>query len=211
MGTTEIEDKSSSSLLTRMLSSLAFKEKQQTKEDKSSSSLLTRMLSSLAFKAKKEKDAASTSTSPQGTELESKRNGKEKKAGPSNESQAKSKLKDQASTSHQVVSVHVFVQYNHRKANHGDCPFSNISGPILELTRNENRDVQFGVIGIGGDVNGDLAFVLRNGTESLRNFSSVEISMFLSSTGLGQSITNSTHLTQPLLEPSMFTTNCNFS
>ncbi|KAG2313754.1 hypothetical protein Bca52824_025311 [Brassica carinata] len=106
----------------------------------------------------------------QGTELESKRNGKEKKAGPNNESQAKSKLKDQASTSH-----------------------------------------QFGVIGIGGDVNGDLAFVLRNGTESLRNFSSVEISMFLSSTGLGQSITNSTHLTQPLLEPSMFTTNCNFS
>ncbi|KAL0872783.1 hypothetical protein Bca101_022488 [Brassica carinata] len=125
------EDKSSSSLLTRMLSSLGFKAKQQTEEDKSSSSLLTRMLSSLAFKAKKEKDAASTSTFPvlksssgivlgkegeksytrmmksvcllkQGTELKSKRNGKEKKACRSNESQAKSKLKDQASTSNQV-------------------------------------------------------------------------------------------------------------
>ncbi|KAF2548061.1 hypothetical protein F2Q70_00021961 [Brassica cretica] len=84
-----------------------------------------------------------------------------------------------------------------RKANHGDCTFSNISGQILELTRNENRDVPFGEVGIGGDVNSDRSFVSRNGTESLRtpglpptlicsrrNFSSMEISMFLSSTGL---------------------------
>lgn len=68
--------------------------------------------------------------------------------------------------------------------------------------------ITFGEVGIGGDVNSDRSFVSRNGTESLRtpglpptlicsrrNFSSMEISMFLSSTGLGQSITNNTHLT----------------
>ncbi|KAL0729787.1 hypothetical protein Bca4012_025880 [Brassica carinata] len=42
------------------------------------------------------------------------------------------------------------------KVNHGDCTFSNISGQVLELTRNENRDLPFGAVGIGGDVNAIL-------------------------------------------------------
>ncbi|KAG5388287.1 hypothetical protein IGI04_029828 [Brassica rapa subsp. trilocularis] len=59
-----------------------------------------------------------------------------------------------------VVPIPVFVQRNHI-----DFTFSNISGLILELTRNESRDVPFVEVGIGGEVNGDLS---RSITVSLR-------------------------------------------